>query len=72
MRNDTKTQEERREKHLEPREKMDTQWLEESSKHHAVVSVNTAKPCRKLGAGKETMPGMGLRHLASWVGATGW
>lgn len=36
------------------------------------ISVNTAKPCRKLGAGKEVMPAVGLRHLASWVGTTGW
>lgn len=40
LRNDTNTQEERREKHLEPTGKMDTQWLEESCKHHTVVSVN--------------------------------
>lgn len=26
---------------------------------------------RKLGAGKEVVPAMGLRHLASWVGTPG-
>lgn len=59
---------------------MDTQWLEEGYKPRedncrepgAEVSVHTAKPGRRLGAGKETMPGVGLRHLASWAGTTGW
>lgn len=31
--------------------------------------VNKGKPGGKLEAGKETVPGMGLRHLASWAGA---
>lgn len=30
--------------------------------------MNKGKPCRKLRAGRETMPGMGPRHLASRLG----
>lgn len=35
------------------------------------MPVNKGKPGRKLGAGREAIPGMGLRHLASWTGAAG-